>query len=92
MINPEAEKLHMGVTTEVLGTCGVSAAPYRRDRFDELKVAFCTVGGGYGFFIKDPEVRWDWGNFFNFLEALDDRRLSVNAGCARVPTIDGTFD
>jgi len=45
MINLEAEKLHMGVTTEILGTCGVSAPPFREDRFNELGVAFYTVGG-----------------------------------------------
>jgi len=80
MISPEAEKLYMGVTTEILGTCGVSAAPMREDRFNELKVAFCTVGGGYGFFIKDPNVKWDWRSFDDFLKSLENRRLSVNAG------------
>ena len=80
MISPEAEKLHMGVTTEILGTCGVSAAPFRDDRFNELRVAFCTVGGGYGFFIKDPEVKWNWRSFDDFMKAIHNRRLSVNAG------------
>jgi N-acyl-D-amino-acid deacylase len=80
MISPEAEKIHMGVTTEIVGTCGVSAAPVADGRLEELKVAFCTVGGGYGFFIKDPRVTWDWRSFDDFLSRLEGMSFSVNVG------------
>jgi N-acyl-D-amino-acid deacylase len=80
MINPEADKLKMGVTTEIVGTCGVSAAPVRKDRYEELRMAFCTVGGGYGFFLDHPRVDWEWSTFGEFMEKLEDLDLSVNVG------------
>ena len=80
LISPEAHKVFMGVTTEIVGTCGVSAAPVRSDRFEELKVAFCTVGGGYGFFIKDPGVPWDWESFDDFMRRMESLSFSVNVG------------
>jgi len=80
MISPEAEKIRMGVTTEIVGTCGVSAAPVARDRLEELLVAFSTVGGGYAFFFKDPAVAWDWSTFREFMRKLEGLEFSVNIG------------
>lgn len=80
LINPEADKLKMGVTTEVVGTCGVSAAPVKRDRLDELRVAFCTVGGGYGFFFDDSAIGLNWTSFGEFINHLEKLRFSVNVG------------
>jgi len=80
MIHPEADKIRMGVTTEIGGLCGVSAAPVVKDRFEELQVAFCTVGGAYSFFVNDPAVKWDWSTFGEYMNRLEDLKLSVNFG------------
>ena len=80
LINPEADKLKMGVTTEVVGTCGVSAAPVIQDKLDELLVAFCTVGGGYGFFFNNNNVEWSWSSFGEYVEHLGKQSFSVNLG------------
>jgi len=80
LISPEAEKIRMGVTTEVVGTCGVSAAPVAKERFEELLVAFYTVGGGYSFFTDDAAVAWDWSTFGEFMRKIERLRFSVNWG------------
>ena len=80
LINPEADKLKMGVTTEIVGTCGVSAAPVIRVKLDELLVAFCTVGGGYGFFFNNSNVEWSWSSFEEYVEHLRKQSFSVNLG------------
>lgn len=80
LINPEADKSKMGVTTEVVGTCGVSAAPVILDKLDELLVAFSTVGGGYGFFFNHNSVEWSWSSFEEYIEHLMKQSFSVNLG------------
>lgn len=80
MINPEADKIRMGVTTEIGGLCGVSAAPVVKNRFEELLVAFYTVGGAYSFFVNNPAIKWDWSTFGEYMRKLEGLRFSVNFG------------
>ena len=80
LIKPEADKIWMGVTTEIGGLCGVSAAPVHKERFQELILAFCTVGGAYSFFVKDPAVTWNWSSFGEYMQELESKRFSVNFG------------
>jgi len=80
MINPEADKIRMGVTTEIVGLCGVSAAPVVEDKFEELVVAFYTVGGAYSFFVKNPAIKWDWSTFGEYMKKLESLMFSVNLG------------
>jgi N-acyl-D-aspartate/D-glutamate deacylase len=80
LINPKADKIGMGVTTEIGGLCGVSAAPVIKDKFEELVAAFCTVGGAYSFFVRDPAVTWDWSSFGEYMNKLESLRFSVNFG------------
>lgn len=80
LISPEAEKIRMGVTTEIVGTCGISAAPILEERFEDLLVAFYTVGGGYSFFVGDKAVTWDWSTFGEFMHKIESKNFSVNWG------------
>ena len=65
-INPRAEsKIRQGVTTEVIGMCGGSAAPLDPEDRERLKAA-------------RPELPWTWTTFADYLETLRDNGISVN--------------
>lgn len=70
LINPKAEsKIRQGVTTEVIGNCGSSSAPVRKET---LK------------FVKDewgPEakaVKWNWTSFGDYLNRMERKGVSLN--------------
>jgi len=70
LINPRAEsKLRQGVTTEVIGQCGSSAAPAPDDRRDEMRAMWGSTG---------RQVEWTWGSFGDYLAALRAHPTSVN--------------
>ena len=65
-VNPKAEsKIRMGVTTEVIGQCGVSAAPRSDDHRDF-----------FGFNLKN--VGLTFTSFAEYLEALEKNKIAVN--------------
>jgi N-acyl-D-amino-acid deacylase len=69
LINPRADsKIRQGVTTEVIGNCGMSAAPIRKTTLRFLK-------DEWG--LEAEEVRWDWTTFNEYLNRLE-RKISVN--------------
>ncbi len=69
-INPLAEsKVRQGVTTEVIGMCGGSAAP-----LNEAQRAARRAGDGEG----GQFVGWDWSTFGEYLDRLRDKGLAVN--------------
>jgi len=69
LINPSADsKIRQGVTTEVIGNCGMSAAPIRRENLSLLK-------DQWGFEAK--EVTWDWTTFDEYLKRLE-RKIAIN--------------
>ena len=75
MINPRAEsKIHQGVTTEVTGNCGATAAPisntHRQEALDHLLTTLGISGS--------ESLAWDWTSFGDYLDHLRRRPLGVN--------------
>lgn len=65
-INPRAEsKVRQGVTTEVIGQCGDSAAPLNPTTRELARVAH-------------PHLPWDWTSFGEYLDYLRRQGLAVN--------------
>jgi len=72
LINPRAEsKIRQGVTTEVIGNCGDSAAPVKKET-----VSFLKEVGEWGGEVK--AVKWNWSSFGDYLNRLEERRVSLN--------------
>lgn len=70
--NPRAEsKIRQGVTTEVVGNCGLSAAPLTDARREDLRKMLYLLD-------LDPSVEWDWTNVGSYLAHLQEKRLAVN--------------
>lgn len=65
-INPNAlSKIHQGVTTEVIGQCGVSPAPSERK-------------SGVSLIESYPHLTWEWSSFGSYLDYLHNQGISVN--------------
>jgi N-acyl-D-amino-acid deacylase len=70
LINPRAESMvRQGVTTQVIGNCGLSLAPVRDETVDALKKYV------FGFM---PEVTIDWHTFGEYLSICGQRRVGTN--------------
>lgn len=63
--------ISQGVTTEVLGNCGLSPAPL--SRIPEHAAAYRAACSGLG-----PDLDWKWSSFAEFLSELDRVRPPVN--------------
>ena len=68
-----------GVTTVVMGNCGVGFAPVRPDRRDWLIGLMEGVEDIPGAALSQG-IRWDWETYPEFLDAVDRRRLSLDVG------------
>jgi N-acyl-D-amino-acid deacylase len=69
LINPHADsKIRQGVTTEVIGNCGLSAAPTREKTLHLLKDEWGS---------EAKEVEWNWTTFDDYLKQLE-HGVSVN--------------
>ena len=70
--NPRDFKIRQGITTEVAGQCGESAAPVNPDTLDLLKayIAFeCPVEG---------VLSWEWRTFDDYLNVLESFDIPTN--------------
>jgi len=77
LINPRAEsKIRQGVTTEVIGNCGSSAAPIRKEILDLLKETLDFLKEEWG--LEAKEVKWDWSTFGEYLSQLEKKGTAVN--------------
>ena len=74
-VNPKAEsKIRQGVTTEIVGNCGMSAAPLTTAFMSELKDRL-TIDSDYG---KAEDIGNSWVTFGEYLKYLNDLPLGIN--------------
>jgi N-acyl-D-amino-acid deacylase len=70
--NPRSEiKLRQGVTTEVLGNCGIAVAPFTRENLDLLRSYVEPVLG-------KTEREWSWDTVGQYMDTLLQARPSEN--------------
>ena len=73
-LHPEAENLLLqGVTTILMGQCGISPAPIVPERVKELDEYAGVSKSG-------RTLKWNWGSFGQWLDRLEELPLGVNAG------------
>ena len=68
-----------GVTTAILGNCGVGFAPVRPGGEDELIELMEGVEDIPGSALSEG-IRWEWETFPEYLDALAGRRLALDVG------------
>jgi len=66
-----------GVTTAVMGNCGVGFAPCRAEDHDTLVDVMAGVEDIPGVVMVDG-LPWDWETFPEYLDALDSRRRDID--------------
>jgi N-acyl-D-amino-acid deacylase len=72
LVNRRAESaVRQGVTTHVIGNCGMSPAPVDESHLAELR-------GYWGNISDQPEVTWEWRTFEGYLRTLQDGGLGIN--------------
>lgn len=72
LANPLSDsKIHQGITTEVVGNCGMSMAPYDRRRLEEVKQYL-------GAFLFGQRYAWNWSTLEEFFQALEARKIGIN--------------
>ncbi|HYZ22074.1 MAG TPA: amidohydrolase family protein [Rhodopila sp.] len=72
-----------GVTTAVMGNCGVGFAPCKpadREKLIELMEGVEDIPGA----VMHEGLRWEWESFGGYLDALDRRRRDIDI-CALLP-------
>ena len=74
---------HHGVTTAVMGNCGVGFAPVRPERRDWLISVMEGVEDIPGTVLSEG-IQWDWESFPQYLDALDRKPLALDVG-AQIP-------
>ena len=71
LVNPKAEsKIRQGITTEVIGNCGRSAAPLSDVMKEEMKKTTRL--------IEEAELQLDWSTMKGYLNRLDRQGVAVN--------------
>ena len=68
-----------GVTTLVMGNCGVGFAPARPDRHDWLIGLMEGVEDIPGTALAEG-ITWEWESFPEYLDALDRKRWTTDVG------------
>ncbi len=68
-----------GVTSIVVGNCGVGFAPAKPDRHDWLVSLLEGVEDIPGTALSEG-IQWEWESFPEFLDALDRRRWTMDVG------------
>jgi len=80
MINPRAEsKIRQGVTTEVIGNCGMSPAPLDGPYRTQVRQMSSFLAKGAA------ELPWDWNTMADYMARLEEKGIAVNV--ARWPVI-----
>ncbi len=72
LINRRAESaVRQGVTTHVIGNCGMSPAPVNDAHLADMRQYWGPASG-------QPEVNWEWRTFNEYLQTLQHGGLSLN--------------
>jgi N-acyl-D-amino-acid deacylase len=72
LVNRRAESVvRQGVTTELIGNCGMSPAPVENIHLPLLKRYWGPIS-------DQPEVSWEWRTFEQYLQALEYGGLGIN--------------
>jgi len=74
LVNRRAESVvRQGVTTEIIGNCGMSPAPVEGDHLADIRRYWGSIS-------DQPEVTWKWRTFNQYLQALQKGGLAINIG------------
>jgi N-acyl-D-amino-acid deacylase len=74
LINPQAESaVRQGVTTHLIGNCGMSPAPVDEQRLEEMKYFWGHPAGS-------GQLTWSWRSFGSYLQEIDDHKTAINIG------------
>ena len=74
LVNRCAESaIRQGVTTHVIGNCGMSPAPVDEDHLAEMRHYWGRIS-------EQPEVTWEWRTFAQYLRTLEEGGLAINVG------------
>jgi N-acyl-D-amino-acid deacylase len=72
LVNRRAESaVRQGVTTQLIGNCGMSPAPMSDAHLAELQRYWGPIS-------SQSEVSWDWHSFGEYLHALEGSGLAIN--------------
>lgn len=72
LVNRTAESaVRQGVTTQLIGNCGMSPAPVDDAHLTAMKRQWGPIS-------NQPEVRWDWRSFGQYLHTLQNDGLGIN--------------
>ena len=72
LINPCAESaVRQGVTTHVIGNCGLSPAPINDDHLFDMRQYWGSIS-------DQPEVKWGWRAFDQYLQAIERSGTAIN--------------
>lgn len=68
-----------GITTAIMGHCGVGIAPARAEMHKQLAMDLVTIES-IPYEILEAGVTWDWTSFSDYMNASEKRGLGINAG------------
>ncbi len=72
LVYPKAESaVHQGVTTHVIGNCGMSPAPVEDGHLDAIRKHWLPASGL-------PEISWEWRTFGDYLQVIENRGTAIN--------------
>ena len=72
LVNRRAESaIRQGVTTHVVGNCGMSPAPLSPQHLADMR-------SYWGEISNQPEVTWEWRTFHDYLEVLRSGGTAIN--------------
>jgi len=72
LVDRRAESaVRQGVTTHVLGNCGMSPAPVRSEHLQDMR-------SYWGSIAAQPEVNWRWQTFAGYLAEIQNGGVSIN--------------
>jgi N-acyl-D-aspartate/D-glutamate deacylase len=72
LVNRQAESaVRQGVTTQLIGNCGMSPAPISEIHLAEMKRQWGPIS-------DQPEVSWEWKTFSQYLQTFESQSLGIN--------------